>query len=191
MANREAELLKGNPLIDSSYSLSKRWYEDTVFRNQARKVEEKKGFINDYVRSDFHRKFMHRYICRWLFTIESHLSQQSWIKISEKILNSSWFNDHDHSRLNLVRFLDELHIFNHSSLSVVSQLVLNTLLLHKTLPVQLAFSHWVNLPASVIDRPHHVVQVLVSNMSLPLLKFFKVLLSIIPLNILAHTLFFQ
>jgi protein CWC15 len=64
MANREAELLKGNPLIDSSYSLSKRWYEDTVFRNQARKIEEKKGFINDYVRSDFHRKFMHRYICR-------------------------------------------------------------------------------------------------------------------------------
>jgi protein CWC15 len=64
MANREAELLKGNPLIDSSYSLTKRWYEDTVFRNQAKKVEEKKSYINDYVRSDFHRKFMHRYICR-------------------------------------------------------------------------------------------------------------------------------
>jgi hypothetical protein len=39
MANREAELLKGNPLIDSSYSISKRWYEDTVFRNQAKKVD--------------------------------------------------------------------------------------------------------------------------------------------------------
>ena len=64
MANRETELLKGNPLIDSTYSLSKRWYEDTVFRNQAKKTEEKKSFINDYVRSDFHRKFMNRYVMR-------------------------------------------------------------------------------------------------------------------------------
>lgn len=38
MQNRETELLKGNPLIDSTYSLSKRWYEDTVFRNQAKKM---------------------------------------------------------------------------------------------------------------------------------------------------------
>lgn len=65
MQNRETELLKGNPLIDSTYSLSKRWYEDTVFRNQAKKMEEKKNFINDYVRSDFHRKFMNRYVMRW------------------------------------------------------------------------------------------------------------------------------
>ena len=64
MMNREEELLKGNPLIDSTYSLSKRWYEDTVFRNQAKKVEEKKSFVNDYVRSDFHRKFMSRYVMR-------------------------------------------------------------------------------------------------------------------------------
>lgn len=28
--------MKGNPLLDkSSYSLNKRWYEDTVFKNQA------------------------------------------------------------------------------------------------------------------------------------------------------------
>jgi protein CWC15 len=64
MANRETELLKGNPLIDSSYSISKRWYEDTVFRNQAKKLDEKKSFVNDYVRSDFHRKFMNRYVMR-------------------------------------------------------------------------------------------------------------------------------
>lgn len=64
MRNREKELLKGNPLVDSSYSLSKRWYEDTVFRNQAKKVEEKKSFVNDYVRSEFHRKFMHRFVGR-------------------------------------------------------------------------------------------------------------------------------
>lgn len=36
-----------------------------MFRNQAKKVDEKKQFINDYVRSDFHRKFMNRYVMRW------------------------------------------------------------------------------------------------------------------------------
>ncbi len=56
--------MKGNPLIDSSYSLNKRWYEDTVFRNQAKRMEEKKSFINDYVRSEFHRKFMKRFVGR-------------------------------------------------------------------------------------------------------------------------------
>jgi protein CWC15 len=62
--NREAELLKGNPIIDSSYSIKKRWHEDTVFRNQAKKLSETKSFINDYVRSNFHRKFMNRYVMR-------------------------------------------------------------------------------------------------------------------------------
>lgn len=38
-ANRETELLKGNPLLNSAYSLTKRWYEDTVFKNQAKRVE--------------------------------------------------------------------------------------------------------------------------------------------------------
>jgi protein CWC15 len=41
-----------------------RWYEDTVFKNQAR-VEErqsKKRFINDTTRNDFHIKFLRKYV---------------------------------------------------------------------------------------------------------------------------------
>jgi protein CWC15 len=40
-----------------------RWDEDVVFKNQSRGEEkEKKRFINDTVRNDFHRKFLRRYI---------------------------------------------------------------------------------------------------------------------------------
>jgi len=56
--------MRGNPLLDgSSYSLEKKWYEDTVFKNQAKtEPKEKQRFINDTVRSDFHRKFLSKYI---------------------------------------------------------------------------------------------------------------------------------
>ena len=41
------------------FSLKKKWYEDTVFRNQSRKEEKlKKRFINDNVHSDFHYLFL-------------------------------------------------------------------------------------------------------------------------------------
>ncbi|CAK56359.1 unnamed protein product (macronuclear) [Paramecium tetraurelia] len=62
--NREEEIIKGNPLLVSEdYSLKKKWYEDTIFKNQSRlEVKEKQRFINDAVRSDFHRKFLNRYI---------------------------------------------------------------------------------------------------------------------------------
>lgn len=57
------EIVKGNPLFDNSYSLNKRWYEETVFRNQAKtEPKAKKRSINDTVRSDFHRKFLKKYI---------------------------------------------------------------------------------------------------------------------------------
>jgi len=61
---RDEELMRGNPLLDgSSYSLEKKWYEDTVFKNQAKtEPKEKQRFINDTVRSDFHRKFLSKYI---------------------------------------------------------------------------------------------------------------------------------
>ncbi|KAM3147262.1 hypothetical protein pb186bvf_000513 [Paramecium bursaria] len=61
---KEEQLLKGNPLIaGEDYTLKKKWYEDTIFRNQARlEVKEKQRFINDAVRSDFHRKFLNKYI---------------------------------------------------------------------------------------------------------------------------------
>lgn len=64
IANRESELLKGNPLLNSTYTLSKRWYEDTVFKNQAKRVDEKKSYVNDHIRSEFHRKFINKYVMR-------------------------------------------------------------------------------------------------------------------------------
>ncbi len=62
------EILTANPLLNQEqqqdmYSLKKRWYEETVFKNQSRTApKEKKRFINDTVRSDFHRRFINRFI---------------------------------------------------------------------------------------------------------------------------------
>jgi protein CWC15 len=59
----QEEIIKGNPIFDNSYSLDKRWYEETVFRNQAKtEPKAKKRSINDTVRSDFHKKFLKKYI---------------------------------------------------------------------------------------------------------------------------------
>jgi len=58
----QEEIIKGNPLISQSgYSLKKKWFEDTVFKNQAKnEAKVKKRFINDAVRSDFHKKFLNK-----------------------------------------------------------------------------------------------------------------------------------
>ena len=65
------EVLRGNPLlnqdeaqeISEAYSLKRKWYEETIFKNQAKtEPKEKKRFVNDTVRSDFHRKFLTRFI---------------------------------------------------------------------------------------------------------------------------------
>jgi len=45
-----------------SFNLKKNWTEDTVFRNQAPTQPTQRRFINDTIRSDFHKKFMQRYI---------------------------------------------------------------------------------------------------------------------------------
>ena len=46
-----------------SFGLQKSWMEDSVFSNQARtKPKEERRFVNDAVRSDFHRKFMKKYM---------------------------------------------------------------------------------------------------------------------------------
>ena len=57
---REEEALLGNPLIaNGDFKIKKRWDDDVIFKNQAVEVEKpKKRFINDLLRSDFHRKFM-------------------------------------------------------------------------------------------------------------------------------------
>ncbi|KAL7752887.1 hypothetical protein RI367_001890 [Sorochytrium milnesiophthora] len=65
---KEDAILKGNPLMNVSaananFSVKRRWDDDVIFKNQA-KVEEKpqKRFINDTLRSDFHRKFLSKYV---------------------------------------------------------------------------------------------------------------------------------
>lgn len=43
--------------------VKRRWDDDVVFKNQARtEPKQQKRFINDTVRSDFHRRFLDRYI---------------------------------------------------------------------------------------------------------------------------------
>ena len=78
-------MLTGNPLLNkandgSSFNLKRRsiptkdtspeyskevcrWDEDVIFKNQSRgEPKAVKRFINDTVRSDFHQKFLQRYI---------------------------------------------------------------------------------------------------------------------------------
>ncbi|CAI6346227.1 unnamed protein product [Macrosiphum euphorbiae] len=76
---REAEeqiriqnILQGNPLLSYgggsavpkvNQKVKRRWNDDVVFKNCARTEPEKNTtFINDCIRSDFHRKFMDKYI---------------------------------------------------------------------------------------------------------------------------------
>eukprot|EP00457_Paulinella_chromatophora_P016419 gb/GEZN01017224.1/.p1 GENE.gb/GEZN01017224.1/~~gb/GEZN01017224.1/.p1 ORF type:complete len:257 (+),score=53.98 gb/GEZN01017224.1/:96-773(+) len=65
--NQEA-VLRGNPLMaeeltGDSFSVKRRWDDDVAFKNQARDVvKAKKRFINDTIRSDFHRMFLGKYI---------------------------------------------------------------------------------------------------------------------------------
>ncbi|KAF6145134.1 hypothetical protein GIB67_013485 [Kingdonia uniflora] len=62
---KESELIRGNPLLNSvtSFNVKRRWDDDVVFKNQTRgEMKTPKRFINDTIRSDFHRKFLHRYM---------------------------------------------------------------------------------------------------------------------------------
>ncbi|KAF5100154.1 hypothetical protein D0Z00_001361 [Geotrichum galactomycetum] len=72
---REKEIAFGNPLLNKTNAINgknnsgssssrRKWNDDVVFKNQAKGVDDKKdnGFINDMIRSDFHRKFMNKYI---------------------------------------------------------------------------------------------------------------------------------
>ncbi len=55
----------GNPLLTPSATsqIKRKWNDDVVFRNQSRsEPEKKKRFINDTIRSDFHKKFLWKYI---------------------------------------------------------------------------------------------------------------------------------
>ncbi|XP_017772457.1 PREDICTED: protein CWC15 homolog [Nicrophorus vespilloides] len=69
---RMENILSGNPLLTHYSSgsakgdnkVKRRWDDDVVFKNCARSEPEKKSnvFINDSLRSDFHRKFMEKYV---------------------------------------------------------------------------------------------------------------------------------
>ncbi|TGO56283.1 hypothetical protein BCON_0080g00360 [Botryotinia convoluta] len=61
-AEREHDIALGNPLLNakSDFNVKRRWDDDVIFKNQARGTEDKgkKEFVNDLLRSDFHKKFM-------------------------------------------------------------------------------------------------------------------------------------
>jgi len=71
---RMENILTGNPLLRDKYAaagseksdlkVKRRWDDDVVFKNCARAEPDKteKTFINDSLRSEFHRKFMDKYI---------------------------------------------------------------------------------------------------------------------------------
>ncbi|KAA0187917.1 Pre-mRNA-splicing factor cwc15 [Fasciolopsis buskii] len=65
---RMENILKGNPLLNapnaSEFKVKRRWDDDVVFKNCARgEVDHtKRGFVNDTLRSEFHKKFMKKYI---------------------------------------------------------------------------------------------------------------------------------
>ncbi|OMJ14343.1 Pre-mRNA-splicing factor cwc15 [Smittium culicis] len=66
LENMDSSILQGNPLLadDLDFVVKRRWDDDVVFKNQSRgmEIKPKKRFINDMLRSDFHKKFMKRYI---------------------------------------------------------------------------------------------------------------------------------
>ncbi|OAR04314.1 hypothetical protein LLEC1_07000 [Akanthomyces lecanii] len=63
---RERNIALGNPLLNKQdFTMKRRWDDDVVFKNQARGTDEKgkkKEFVNDLLRSDFHRRFMSKYV---------------------------------------------------------------------------------------------------------------------------------
>lgn len=74
---RMENILSGNPLINlagqqqpttqnqSTFKVKRRWDDDVVFKNCAKGVDEarkEKRFVNDTLRSEFHKKFMEKYV---------------------------------------------------------------------------------------------------------------------------------
>lgn len=80
-ADREAEIATGNPLLNlqaalgqspqtpaggsgggGGFAVKRRWDDDLIFKNQATTLDKpKKGeFVNDLLRSEFHKKFMQK-----------------------------------------------------------------------------------------------------------------------------------
>ncbi|MFT7800292.1 protein CWC15-like [Arapaima gigas] len=73
---RMENILSGNPLLNlggqqqmgqtqTSFTVKRRWDDDVVFKNCAKGVDDsrkEKRFVNDTLRSEFHKKFMEKYV---------------------------------------------------------------------------------------------------------------------------------
>ncbi|NXL64629.1 CW15A protein, partial [Chordeiles acutipennis] len=70
---RMENILSGNPLLNltgpaqpqTNFKVKRRWDDDVVFKNCAKGIDESKKdkrFVNDTLRSEFHKKFMEKYI---------------------------------------------------------------------------------------------------------------------------------
>ncbi|XP_059159580.1 protein CWC15 homolog [Physella acuta] len=67
---RTENILMGNPLMQpekqsaTDFKVKRRWDDDVVFKNCAKGDESRtsRGFINDTLRSEFHKKFMEKYV---------------------------------------------------------------------------------------------------------------------------------
>lgn len=63
---RMENIMTSNPLLNpsSNFKVKRRWDDDVVFKNCAKGEDDKKGqhFINDMLRSEFHKKFMEKYV---------------------------------------------------------------------------------------------------------------------------------
>jgi len=67
---RTENILKGNPLMSqekqgtTDFKVKRRWDDDVVFKNCAKgeELRSSRGFINDTLRSEFHKKFMEKYV---------------------------------------------------------------------------------------------------------------------------------
>ncbi|THH17095.1 hypothetical protein EW146_g3648 [Bondarzewia mesenterica] len=80
-AQREAEIATSNPLLNlaaalgqtpgvsttapGTFAVKRRWDDDLIFKNQAMNLRDKERsgqFVNDLLRTEFHKKFMSRFI---------------------------------------------------------------------------------------------------------------------------------
>jgi len=63
---RTENLLAGNPLLNQSsdFQVNRRWDDDVVFKNCGKDDDKpkNKGFVNDTIRSEFHKRFMDKYV---------------------------------------------------------------------------------------------------------------------------------
>lgn len=63
---RMENIMTGNPLLSAqnNFKVKRRWDDDVVFKNCAKGEDGKKEqhFINDTLRSEFHKKFMQKYV---------------------------------------------------------------------------------------------------------------------------------